>query len=256
MPILRLLLLAAIVFMIPSQSNAIEYQINGSVEREEFMYTKVSSDGTIVPDEIDDIIVFDRHHRNEPPSLLADITQVEYRATDDGWDVVFTVAEEIPEDPGMAVNFFVYIDSDGNKKNNAPNGVYRTNTDTTYMILHGTRTKWHSKRWLYDSKLGRWTEQPDKPQFTLGTTEFTLHIPYSEVPKKDGIEMRAFSLTAEKALTAIDIAPGTGIPKVLQQPIHEPKEKKSENSGGTFHTVFLLGVCVLLGVSIYKWKKS
>lgn len=242
-----------------SFAQQLTFEPDGTLEREEFVYTKVSAKkDTVVTDTVGDLTVFDRNGGQNIPPVLADLQKVTYSPTEEGWKVTFEIAQEMAQNPNLAVNFFLYADKDGDKSNNAPNGVYRTDSDTTYMILHGTRTKWHSKRWLFDEQTGRWNEQAKKPEFTVSGKEFTLLVPYSELPKENGIRMRAFSLTSDAGVTAVDIVPGKGLPKVLKTERAQGEQQKSEvkTSGGSFGAIFLTVVIAFLAFSLYQWKKK
>lgn len=230
------------------------FEPDGTLERKAFEYVKVNpAKITVTEDAEGDLTIFDRNGEKRVPPLLADLKKVSYEATESGWKVTFETVGPLPEDPGMAVNFFVYADSDGNEKNNAKNGVYRSGSDATYMILFGTRTKWHASRWIYDSATGKWNEQPSKPNFTYDRQTFTLTIPFSELPEEKGLKMRAFSLTSHEGVTAVDVAPGEGLPPVLQ---NQGEPSGEGDSSTTFSTVFLTVAIVLLAVSIHRWKKS
>lgn len=236
------------------------YETDGTLEREPFPYVTTSLESTSAADSTDDLYVFDRQGRKTLPPVLADLTGMSIEPQEEGWLVTFQIAEPLPEDPGLAVNFDVFIDSDENEANNATTGVYRVGSDTIFMILHGTRTKWHSKWWKYNPGNGRWAEQDDKPVFSIGDGEYTLTIPYDVIAKEEGVKMRGFSLTSTGGITAIDVAPGKGLPAVLATPEPEvndvaptPAESDTPPNKGAIALIVILVVTALLA---WKSKKN
>lgn len=247
---------------------AVSFDTEIALEREPFEYAATSTDGLIVEDTTDDLVVFDRQNRQTLPPVLADMTYFKVEPQEESWLVTFEIAEALPEDPGLAVNFDVFIDIDGDESNNPNTGVYRAHSDTIYMILHGSRTKWHSKYWTYDSSTGLWTEQPQKPAYEIGDGTYSLEIPYDQLPKESDIPIRGFSLTSTGGITAIDVIPGAEFPPVLAvqptPPQAEPPPPKPQEqpTGGQFSIQGLLSptviysiVAFLLGFSLAMlWK--
>jgi len=255
---------ALLLALIATPAFAATFETQIALEREPFEYAATEEGTLTLEDPVDDLIVFDRDNRGTLPPVLADLTRMSVEPRDDGWIVTFELANPLPEDPGLAVNFDVFIDRDGDESNDATTGVFRAHSDTIFMLLHGTRTKWHSKWWTYDSATGRWNEQPNDPEYTLGDSTFTLKIPYAVIPREAGVPMRGFSLTSTGGITAIDIVPGTDFPPVLAvqpqppqptpTPPPTPTEVRAPSTGGLLSpTVVYSVIAFLLGVSLTMW---
>ena len=179
-------------------------------ERQEFTWMDSSESKDVQKD----LVVFDKQNRKQVPKVLADIKSIKYTKETEGLKVEFETWEELPEDPGMPVNFQVFIDSDGKKENNAPDGVFRAGCDTAVMILFGTRTKWHSQSWVYDAGLKKWQKSETFPKYTIGKKNFSIVIPKELLTEGVPLKIRGMSLTSDDAITAIDVAPGQGLPPV------------------------------------------
>ncbi len=218
--ILSLLLLPA------SVGAATVFERESTNERETFEDVPLADAPVLLDDPRDDLVVFDRNGGAAVPPLLADITKVSLTEADDGWRVQVTTDAPFPADPGMPVNFHVYIDRP--EVPNAPSGVFRASSDLAFLLLFGTRTKWHSEHWTYDAASGRWLENTPFP-FTVGERDFTLTLPYSVLPRDSQGSIRFLALTSDNAgSTAIDVAPGEGLPAAQSEPTANPPPQEVE----------------------------
>jgi hypothetical protein len=193
------------------------FETDGTKEREEFPWSKTELAATQISDDTGDIVIFDQVGQRAVPGVIADLAGMTVTPGKDGWDILFRLKDPLPEDPGMPVNFDVFFDRDGDASNNAPDGVFRAGTDTAFLLLFGTRTKWHGQSWTFNTQTKRWQKQLESLEFKTSPKEFSFVVPYTVIPQKAGIKVRGFSLTSNNAgSTAVDVAPGKGLPPVRQ----------------------------------------
>jgi hypothetical protein len=246
-----------------ASASATSFEAEMALEREAFSAVEMAEKGVNVEDPADDLAVFDREGRSVLPPVLADLTGFTVEPGDAGWIATFTIASPLPEDPGLAVNFDVFLDRDGDPANNAETGVFRVGSDTIFMLLFGTKSKWHSTWWRHDPSTGRWDEQPQDPAYTKEGDRFTLTIPYAVLPRESRVPIRGFSLTSDAGITAIDIAPGKELPRILpgQAAPAPPKAQPAPPSTTAaspwtivLHpTILLSTIAFLLGISLTMW---
>lgn len=217
----RVLLYSTVAFLfsvhvavaVPPRMKKTSFEADIALEREQFPWAKTVLKGAQVADDTNDLVFFDKKSERKATALQADLKRMQVQAGAGGWEVEFETVAAIPEDPGMPVNFDVFFDRDGDPSNNAPDGVFRAGSDAVFMILFGTRTKWHATSWSYVPAEKRWREGA-APVYKVSPTKFSLTIPYELVPKNENILVRGFSLVLENGITAVDIVPGAGLPVV------------------------------------------
>ncbi|MDD5470044.1 MAG: hypothetical protein PHO92_04590 [Candidatus Peribacteraceae bacterium] len=209
-------------FLLVSQAYALSFESDPAAPRERYPMLILQAEGVHADDARDDLVVHDRRGRDIIPSLLADLTAFSVQPVDGVYVARFEIASPLPSDPGVPVNFFVYLDSDGDERNNAPATMSGPGSDAVVMLLFGTRTKWHSQWWQYDSVRKEWNRQEDAPPFTASGSVYTLALP-STLPLFPGKTMlRGFALTSDNAGSiAQDVVPGEGLPPLMQQPAQQ-----------------------------------
>ncbi len=214
-------------------------EVDMTPERQVFQTVPLSANGVTIEDPAtaDDVTVFDRTSGQGVPTYVPDITRVTVVPTDDGWLTTFTVRTAIPENPGIPVNFDLFLDSDGKSDNNAKDGVFRAGSDRVYLLLFGTSTKWHTMTWQFNPADGRWAQLTTPIPFKVDGKKATMTIPYTLWPKTSIVgTARAFSLAAMNGgASAVDVAPGTGLPplrsgQVAQQPVAPSSVTAQQNT--------------------------
>jgi hypothetical protein len=241
---------------LPVSALAVTYEPDATPEREAFENIEVDQNGSSTTDPTDDMVIFDAQMRNTMPPVLADLVRFELEHTAQGWLATFETAAPLPEDPGMPVNFFVYMDSDGIDSNNAVNDVFRTGTDSAVLLLFGTRTKWHAEWWKYLPATKEWQKQVIMPSFTAEGSVYTMLIPFSIMRENSPGEARAFALTSNNAgIISIDIAPGNGLPDVLEDGATPTTPGASDGkSGGGAAVAVVIAAAVIMTLVLNKKK--
>jgi len=194
-------------------SKVSRFEDNIYLEREPFTWFEPTEKKNKAEDVQGDVVVFDRNNQHQPLSLIADIKSMSIEQVLSGWKISFELWDEIPADPGMPVNFHVFFDADSKTENNAPDGVFRAGTDTAYILLFGTKTKWHALGWVYDSTTKKWTQRTPLPTFEIAPKNFSMTIPFDIIKAGSLPKVRAMSLTSDLGITAIDVIPGNALPK-------------------------------------------
>lgn len=203
-----------------------------------------------------DIVVFDRGTGGPAPAVTPDLVSVDVTPAADGWNAVFRFAEPLPAAPSFPINVDLFVDADGDSTNNAPTGVFRAGADGAFVLLFGTRTSWHTMAWSYDPATGRWAERTTPVAFTVDERAVTLAIPSAllPVPPAHGATARAFALTSTGGVTAVDVAPGVGLPPVRGA---QAEAMQQQHVGGVPPTTIVAAVlAALLGVSVFLWWKG
>ncbi len=236
-------------FLLVSQASALTFESDPAIPRERYPMLILQDEGVHADDARDDLVVYDRRGQDIIPSLLADLTAFSVQRIDGVYVARFEIASPLPPDPGVPVNFFVYLDSDGDERNNASAAMSGPGSDAVIMLLFGTRTKWHSQWWQYDSVRKEWNRQEDAPPFTASGSVYTLALP-STLPLSPGKTMlRGFALTSDNAGSiAQDVVPGEGLPPLMQQPAQQ-------DTGSVRYPIrtAVAGVLLLCAGSIILW---
>jgi len=94
--------------------------------------------------------------------------------------------------PGVNVNAFFYFDGDGDRGNNAPDGI-RAGADSAYSLIYGTdRGEWFTKSWRYDAASGEWRgEENPSVLWALDGGALIMHVPFEFLPKGTDAAWRA-----------------------------------------------------------------
>lgn len=225
-----------------------------TLERSAFEAVPLRADGAVMTDATGegDIVVFDRGTGGAAPDAIIDLSSVEMTPEGDAWKVLFRFVDPLPAEPQYPINFDLFVDSDGDRKNNAKTGVFRAGSDRAFLLLFGTKTKWHTLTWQFDPSNDRWAQLTTPVEFAIGEKDVTLTIPSSLLPMTPpkNATVRAFALTSTGGITATDVAPGMALPEVRTVPLSD------DTSSGMSGKV-LLGVFVaLLGGSLFLWYKG
>lgn len=231
-------------------ANAVDFQDDPYSARETYPTVALGSESEALDDPLDDIVVFDSRKQQIVPAVLTDLNKFSVVPHNDSYQAQFHVVAPLPEDPGVPVNLFVYLDLDGDTSNNAPAYGPGPESDAGVMLLFGTRTKWHTEVWKYDIGTKKWLKQPDEPAFTINGHDATVDLPASLGLKEGVTRLRAFSLTAdEKGSFAEDIVPGEGLPalkKVEAAPVATQVKKPTESRN--LFIMSIIGIMALLVV--------
>lgn len=246
------LMLATIV--LPSGAFAMTTEQDMTREREAFPTLTLSAEGVTAQDEMEDLTLFDRSGTGRPPPVLADVTAVAMTPGADGWTVRFDLLGALPGNPDMPVNFDVLVVRDGMP--HAEDGVFRAGSDLAFLLLFGTRTRWHTETWTYDAAGRRWEAQPSVP-FGVEGNAVTLQIPYATLPRDTRGSARFLSLTSQSGATAVDIVPGNQLPAVREAAAVTTPTSSADASPSAvgFHWI-LGGGAALLGTIVFviiKW---
>lgn len=247
----RTFFLAAIALLLPATVSAMLREPDMALEREPFASVALTAAGAAITDATgeDDLRLFDRGTGGEAPPFVVDLSSVDVVPGPDGWNVTFRFANPLPKEPSYPINFDLFFD-DGTARNNAPDGVFRAGTDKAFLLLFGTRTKWHTVTWQYDPASGRWAEITVPVGFTIGEKEVSLRIPASLLPLAPprGATVRAFALTSLEGNTVVDVAPGAGLPAV--------RAPKPPRQGISPAFVVLAVFAALLVGSVALWRRK
>jgi hypothetical protein len=183
-------------------------------ERGTFESAPLSENGFEIQDSTNDTFVFTPAGAPGVLGLHADITRASMKPGSEAWNVSVELAKALPADPGMPVNIDLFVaDVD---KPVAPTGVFRAGINHGFMLLFGTRTKWHADSWIYDSKANRWNKDDVLITFSATGNLITMTIPYSALPKNIRGTARFFALASQSGITAVDIAPGKELPTLKE----------------------------------------
>lgn len=227
-----------------------------ALERESFEAVPLS-ENVIIQDDVvaEDIVVFDKSANGPLPPSILNISSVELVQTESAWKATYTFDASLPKQPSFPINVDLFLDSDGKSANNAKTGVFRAETDLAFLLLFGTRTKWHTLTWKYDPASGRWGQLMTPVEFSIGESEVTMTIPFSLLPKDipRGATVRGFALTSTGGVTAVDVAPGLGLPDVL--PVSVLADTDSSISVD-IRLVVLGFLLILFAASVVLWLRS
>ncbi len=161
-----------------------------------------------IVDPENDLSVFDGKNEGRLPTLLVDVQQVDMSLSGSGWLVVFQTYKAVPNDPGMPVNFNVFIDPPHHS-----NALWR-GEKLTCMLLFGTKTKWHTECWTADK--GATMKKIGTIPYTVESERFTMLIPFAFLSKQSAGSVHFVALTSNNfGSDAIDIAPGTLLPSII-----------------------------------------
>lgn len=240
-----------------AQSGAYPRENDMTVERKAFTGVPFLKTGATMTDATgnDDVVVFDRGTGAPLPELVIDLSSVDLVPAADGWKATFRFTEPLPAEPTYPINFDLFVDIDGKTENNAKTGVFRAGTDRAFLLLFGTKTKWHTLTWQYDPASDRWAQLTTPVTFTIGTNDVSMSIPDALLPLEPARKsiVRAFALTSTGGVTAVDVAPGLALPAV-----RAPGEAATGGIGFAFNRTWtVLGLLVvLLGGSLWMAKRK
>lgn len=241
-------------FLFITQALAITFENDPAAIREPYPMLTLEEEGVYATDPVGDLVVHDRRDQQIVPPLLADMTEFAVRQSEKGYIAHFTIAAPLPDDPEVPMNFFVYINSDGNKSTNAPATMSGPGSDAVVMLLFGTRTKWHSQWWQFDAGQQQWNRQENKPTFTVAGSVFTLQIPEELQLYPGRTTLRGFALTSDNAgSTAQDVVPGEGLPPVA---LPEAKSKQYQTTFSPMHITIAAILACTAGMAggMFLWR--
>lgn len=222
-------------------------------ERQEFQSVSLDANNPFISDDTgaNDITVFGG--AGSPPFVI-DLKSVGMAKTASGWTATFNFLGTLPKNPGYPVNFDLFVDRDGDTSNNAKTGVFRAGADTAFLLLYGTKTQWHTLTWEYDPTSARWNQMDQPVDFTVNPSSISMSIPFTLLPEQThhNEDFRGFALTSSGGITAVDVAPGLGLPPVRFAPA--PAQTTATTVRPTW---VVLGILVVLFIgSVALWYRK
>ena len=193
-------------------------------------------------------------------SDVIDISGAQMAAAASGWQVTVSTVAPAQQNPRLPTTIIAYLDVDGRADNNATSGL-TAGADTAFEIVYAGGG-WHVFRGQIDHATGTITTVPTNATYSISAKDYTLNIPYAEVPKTAPAYWRVAATEADSSRRTIDYAPDAGM---ACTPSLAPKNswtalalrvKTLWNSG--LSDQVLVGVVVLaaLLVVLWRWIKS
>lgn len=243
-----LLLLSIVVSALPMAALAQNVEQDMGLERGSFESVELKTTGVTVTDTSNDIAYFDQTGQGRKQPWVADIAKVEMKPGADAWDITFTLAGTLANEPNGPVNLVLYANRP--TVGQPDTGGIRAGSDFAAMILFGTKSKWHAEAWMYDDKTNTWSDQPTSIVTARNGSLLVMHVPFSLLPKEEGTTVRFSSLASDNTgEMAVDIAPGTYLPAVRanQPEATAPTNAQPSSSSGGGSVVLIVLIVALAG---------
>jgi hypothetical protein len=173
------------------------------------------------------------------------------------WSVDITVAEEIPLTVPVQVNFWFFVDGDGDQTNNAPDGI-KVNTDKEFVVKNNQNSWTADYRWYNSAPNARtWATNKDTlSTFTFEKNELNICVPFTEVGQDITPIWRTALAIYNGTNTQVDVAQNTGFP-----PIKGERDNTTNQKNGLWPSLLdwrtlgaVGGLIVLVGlIKIVFW---